>query len=136
MRLVTSPERSSLMTRVRQEGTIIEDEVACTLREYGYSYRRNVKTLPGSPDFANKRRNWAIFVNGCFWHFHENCKLAAVPKTNRQFWERKRLQNRERDARKTAHLESCGFVVLVIWQCELKDKKRLADRISKLPKSG
>ncbi len=117
--LPQSPERSALLARVRRTKTSAEEEVARLLRAHGLHYRRNVRTLPGSPDFANRRRGWAIFVNGCFWHHHTACTRATVPKNNRAFWEEKFVANRRRDAAKIRGLRALGFRVLVIWECEL-----------------
>ena len=88
-----------LMSRVRQKGTSPELKVAAALRAMRLSYRKNVKALPGSPDFANRKRRWAIFVNGCYWHHHTNCRKATVPKANKAFWEDKFQRNRVRDAK-------------------------------------
>ncbi len=79
----SDPGRSALMGRVRQKGTEAELAVGRALRALGAAYRLNVETLPGSPDFANRKRGWAIFVNGCYWHHHRGCKRATVPKTIR-----------------------------------------------------
>lgn len=80
------PATSARMARVKQKGTKIETMVAIVLRELGLHYRKNVRQLPGSPDFANRTRGWAIFVNGCFWHHHTGCRKATTPKTNTDFW--------------------------------------------------
>lgn len=87
------------------------------LRAIGIHYRRNVRGLPGSPDFANKRRRWAIFVMGCFWHQHRGCKRATVPKRNHAFWVAKFAQNRRRDAAKIRRLRALGFRVYLLWEC-------------------
>lgn len=112
------PERSALMRRVRQKRTTAEDLVAAALRDHGIAYRRNVRSLPGSPDFANKRRGWAIFVNGCFWHHHKGCKRATVPTRNREFWLEKFAANRKRDAAKVRALRRMGFRPYIVWECE------------------
>lgn len=114
-----SPERSALLARVKQKKTRPEEEVARRLRDLGLAYRRNVRTLPGSPDFANRSKGWAIFVNGCFWHHHTGCRRAGVPKNNRAFWQAKFAANRSRDAAKIRALRALGFRVLVIWECEV-----------------
>lgn len=114
-----SPERARLLASVRQSRTTAEDEVATLLRALGLAYRRNVRALPGSPDFANRARGWAIFVNGCFWHHHTGCRRAGVPKNNRAFWTTKFIANRRRDAAKIRALRALGFRVLVIWECEI-----------------
>jgi DNA mismatch endonuclease (patch repair protein) len=110
--------RSALMRRVRRRDTSPERAVASALRALGLAYRKNVKTLPGSPDFANKRRRWAVFVHGCYWHRHRGCKRATVPKHNRAFWETKFAANRKRDAAAIRELRRRGFKVVVVWECQ------------------
>lgn len=117
--LPTDAKRRALMQRVRRSGTPAEDEVAKICRKHGLSYRRNVKTLPGSPDLANKSRRWAIFVNGCFWHGHTGCKRATVPKRNKRFWASKFETNRRRDAKKIRELRALGYRVILVWECEV-----------------
>jgi DNA mismatch endonuclease (patch repair protein) len=107
------------MGRVRQAQTAAEREVAATLRSLGGAYRKNVRRLPGSPDFANRRRKWAVFVNGCFWHQHTGCPRATVPKANNAFWVEKFAANRQRDARAVRALRQAGFRVAIVWECEL-----------------
>jgi DNA mismatch endonuclease (patch repair protein) len=109
---------SSRMKTVRRSRTKPEDVVARILRQFRVGYRRNVRSLPGSPDFANKSGRWAIFVNGCFWHHHSNCARATMPKTNTSFWKQKFVQNRSRDARKIKALRAMGFEVVLIWECQ------------------
>jgi DNA mismatch endonuclease (patch repair protein) len=120
--LPTDPVRSALMKRVRRHRTHAEDVVAAALRAHHIGYRRNVKALPGSPDFANKSKRWAIFVNGCFWHHHKGCKRATIPTRNRAFWLAKFAANRGRDAKKIKALRALGFHVAVIWECEALDQ--------------
>jgi DNA mismatch endonuclease (patch repair protein) len=84
--LVTDPGRRALMQRVRRSGTPAEENVAACCRKLGLAYRRNPRSLPGSPDLANKSRLWAIFVNGCFWHHHTGCVKGTMPKRNGDFW--------------------------------------------------
>jgi DNA mismatch endonuclease (patch repair protein) len=107
------------MGRVRQAQTTGELEVAATLRKLGGAYRKNVGRLPGSPDFANRRRKWAVFVNGCFWHLHTGCPRATVPKANNAFWVEKFAANRLRDARAVCALRRAGFRVAIVWECEV-----------------
>ncbi|MCX7631550.1 MAG: very short patch repair endonuclease [Geminicoccaceae bacterium] len=120
--LPTDPVRSALMKRVRQKRTAPEDAVAAALRGLGIRYRRNVRTLPGSPDFANVKRGWAMFVMGCFWHHHTNCPRATVPSRNRPYWEQKFRDNRKRDAEKIRRLRALGLSVVVVWECEIEDR--------------
>lgn len=109
---------SARMAGIRQKGTSIEVLVAAVLRDMSLHYRKNVKGLPGSPDFANRLRRWAVFVNGCFWHHHTGCKKATIPKVNSQFWIDKFRANRRRDALAVARLRAMGYRVAVVWECE------------------
>jgi DNA mismatch endonuclease (patch repair protein) len=131
---MTDPARRKLMQRVRQRGTPAEKIVAEICRERGLHYRLNVKSLPGSPDLANKSQRWAIFVHGCFWHQHTGCPKATVPKRNARFWREKFAANRSRDARKIDLLRSIGFSVAVVWECETADRGKLRRRFQRWPK--
>lgn len=126
-----SPERSRLLGRVRQSRTAPEETVAALLRARGLAYRRTVRALPGSPDFANRARRWAIFVNGCFWHCHTGCRRATVPKNNRTFWVAKFAANRRRDAAAIRRLRAMGFRVLVIWECQVATCEPRLDRLAR-----
>jgi len=114
------PDRvtSVRMANIRQKGTDIESLVAVTLRRLGQHYRKNVRGLPGSPDFANRSGRWAIFVNGCFWHHHTACTKATVPKSNVRFWVEKFHANRRRDAVAIRRLRTMGYKVAILWECE------------------
>lgn len=126
--------RSELMRRVRQKGTAAEGHVARILSGHGLHYRKNVKSLPGSPDFANKSKKWAVFVNGCFWHHHDDCPRATIPKRNRGFWKEKFRANKGRDADKIERLHRQGFRVMTVWECELESRS-LDRRIVKFARS-
>lgn len=124
------------MKRVRQKATPLELQVGEICRSVGMRYRCNVKSLPGTPDLANKTEKWAVFANGCFWHHHANCKLAAIPSQNADFWREKFSLNQARDVRKVAQLKALGFRVAVVWQCELRTPKRIVRRLSNLRKAS
>jgi DNA mismatch endonuclease Vsr len=126
------PARSALMARVRQRGTAVELAVGDVLRSIGASYRINVRKLPGSPDFANRTRKWAVFVHGCFWHHHARCKRATVPKSNKKFWRDKFDANRARDKRALLELRRLGFRVTVIWECQIGDGTLIRERLSEV----
>lgn len=129
--LTTTDARSSLMRRVRQQDTAAEFVVRKLLWSLGARYRVNVKGLPGRPDIANKKKRRAIFVHGCYWHHHEGCSRAGLPKRNRAFWRAKFVRNRDRDMRTEADLRLAGYDVLVIWECELADEPSLLHRLDK-----
>lgn len=128
--LVTTDSRSALMGRVRRQGTEAELLVRRQLWSLGARYRTNVEGLPGRPDIANKRKRRAVFVHGCYWHHHEGCARAGLPKRNRAFWREKFLANRDRDRRKADELRRAGFRVLVIWECELENQQLLTSRLA------
>lgn len=117
--LHTDAERSALFSRVRQRGTEPELVVRQIASDEGLSFRTRNRDLPGSPDLANRRRKWAIFVHGCYWHSHQGCRRATIPKRNRAFWTQKFAGNRERDRRALSELRRLGFRVAVVWECEL-----------------
>ena len=117
--------RSQIMARIRSQDTRPEMLTCSAVHRMGHRFRKHVTDLPGKPDVANKRAKWAIFVHGCFWHSHENCKLASSPKTNTDYWREKLKRNQERDATKVRELQSLGYRVLVVWECEVRNGKAL-----------
>lgn len=131
-RLVTDPHRSALMKRVRRSGTAAEIAVAEACCALGLHYRRNVGLLPGTPDLANKCRQWAVFAHGCFWHHHAGCRRATIPKRNAEFWSGKLAANRVRDEKKVEALKTLGYRVVVVWECETENPSSLRRRISDL----
>ena len=134
MRIIrTDPETSARMARIRQKGTKIEAAVASALRDLGLHYRKNVRKLPGSPDFANRSKRWAVFVHGCFWHHHTGCYRATIPKSNRGFWLQKFRDNKRRDARSAQLLRRQGYRVVVIWECQ---EGRIRDKLTKILEPG
>ncbi len=124
------------MARVRQRGTAAEVVVATSLRSLGAHYRVNVRGLPGSPDFANRKRKWAVFVHGCFWHHHVGCNRATIPKSNKKFWREKFAANGRRDRRAVLDLRRFGYRVAVIWECETSDDDLVRRKLSKVLEPG
>jgi len=120
---------SARMRAVRQSSTRPELIVRSIVRTLGYSYRICSPSLPGRPDLSNASRKWALFVNGCFWHHHRDCKLATIPKSNRAFWIDKFRRNRERDRVKTRLLRALGFRTAVVWQCECRDTQTVTRKL-------
>jgi DNA mismatch endonuclease, patch repair protein len=113
------------MGRVRQRGTTPELAVREVLRSLGVRYRLNARGLPGSPDVVNRARRFAIFVHGCYWHRHPDCRLTTTPTRNAAFWQAKFDANQARDRRNVEALRQAGFAVLVVWECETRDPDRL-----------
>ena len=116
--------RSYNMSRISGKDTKPEELVRKYLFSKGFRYRKNVRTLPGSPDLVLPKYHTVIFVNGCFWHGHKNCKYFVWPKNNTEFWRKKIEANMERDKRKKSQLEDMGWTVLTVWECELRPKER------------
>jgi DNA mismatch endonuclease, patch repair protein len=127
----TTAQRSLLMSKVRHSGTSAEIAVRDILDGAGIHYVIGDRSLPGSPDLSNREEEWAIYVNGCFWHSHRGCTRGRVPKTNRDYWSRKLGENRRRDARNLRQLRALGLQPIVVWGCELDDRIRLKDRLQR-----
>lgn len=118
--IVSDYATSERMKGVRTRDTKPELRVRELARALGLHYRVRNRDLPGSPDLANRKRGWAIFVHGCYWHRHPGCKKASTPSRNRAFWQAKFDANVARDARDMKELRAAGFRTLVIWECETK----------------
>lgn len=134
--LVVDAATSQRLARIRQRGTSAELFVRRILASLGLRYRTENRDLPGSPDLANRTRRWAVFVHGCYWHAHEGCVRATVPKRNRAFWEAKFVANRARDTRALLALRRRGFQAVVVWECELEWPERVQKRLRRLLLSG
>ena len=112
------------MSRIKGKNTKPEELVRKYLFSQGFRYRKNDKRLPGSPDIVLLKYKTVIFVNGCFWHGHKGCRYFVWPESNKDFWKNKIETNIARDNKKTAALESLGWKVITVWECELKPKIR------------
>lgn len=128
--------RSYNMSRIRSKNTKPEIMVRKFLFSNGFRYRLHVSTLPGKPDIFLPKYKTIIFVNGCFWHGHSNCKYANIPKSNTDFWREKFHYNQIRQESQIRELRRLGWNVLKLWQCELSDRKlrsvkRILDRRGK-----
>lgn len=118
------------MSRIKSRATNPEIQVRKIFTSMGFRYRLNRKDLPGSPDLVIPRLKLAVFVHGCFWHRHDGCKYAYIPKSRIEFWKRKFDCNLARDARVRAELEEMGWQVLVVWECELNNPQALAHALA------
>jgi len=125
-----SPEdRSHRMSLVRGTDTKPEMFVRKLVHGMGYRYRLHQHNLPGTPDLVFKSRKAVIFVHGCFWHRHEGCPQARIPKSRVDFWTKKLEGNRLRDEQKLSMLRTARWRVLIVWECELKNKEALAKKL-------
>lgn len=126
---VSPAERSRQMSLIKSKDTGPELVVRKLVFSMGYRYRIHGAKLPGKPDLVFARTKKAIFVHGCFWHQHLGCKRATTPATNTQYWVPKFAKTIERDRRTLEALCERGWRTLVVWECELKDKVALADKL-------
>lgn len=117
------------MARVRSKDTRPEWVVRRLVFGMGYRYRLHVRRLPGCPDLVFGRRRKVVLVHGCFWHRHEGCALARLPKSREDFWLPKLEANRQRDARNKRALAEAGWSVLTVWECQLRDIVQLGATI-------
>ena len=128
--IYTQKKRSEIMSNVRSRNTKPEMIFRRQLHALGYRYRLNVKDLSGKPDIVLPKYRTVILIHGCFWHQHPGCKKATIPKTRPDFWKQKLLSNIDRDKINVDKLESEGWHVITIWECEIgKDHKRAISQI-------
>jgi DNA mismatch endonuclease (patch repair protein) len=112
--------RSFNMSRIRGSNTKPELLVRRYLFRRGFRYRLHAKSLSGKPDMVLPAYRTVIFVHGCFWHGHEGCRYFTIPKTRTEWWQSKITVNKNNDMRSKRALEDAGWLVLEIWECELK----------------
>lgn len=126
---LSKEERSRVMAKIKSRDTKPEKKVRSLLFSLGFRFRLCQKNLPGKPDIVLKKYRTVIFVHGCFWHGHENCKNARIPKSNVEFWKNKIERNKQRFAEVSRQLQEQGWKVVVIWECETKDIEALRIRL-------
>ena len=117
---LTKEKRSWNMSRIRGKDTKIEVMVRKYLFLKGFRFHKNVANMPGKPDIVLPKYRTVIFIHGCYWHRHKGCKNCTTPSTNREFWLKKFEKNVQSDLRSQQILESEGWKVLVLWECEIK----------------
>ena len=129
---LTTAERSKRMSLIRGKDTKPELVVRRLIHALGYRYRLHRRDLPGAPDIVFGRLRKVIFVHGCFWHRHPDsrCRLARLPKSRVEFWRDKLEGNRRRDEDNETRLQTSGWSVLIIWECQIKDAESLKMRIT------
>jgi len=124
--------RSQIMGLIRGQDTAPEVLVRKMLRFLGYHFKKNLSSLPGTPDVVLARQKVVIFVHGCFWHGHRGCaKGRTLPKTRREFWQSKIHRNVERDQSAVRKLRRAGWRVLKVWECKLKRPGEISKRLER-----
>ena len=134
--IVDTERRSELMAGIRGRDTAPELAVRRIAHRMGFRFRVHRKDLPGRPDLVFPKHRLAVFVHGCFWHRHEGCRFASNPKSRVAFWKEKFAANVDRDARQEAALKELGWSVLVIWECETRNKAAVERRLAASVKPG
>lgn len=124
------------MAQIRGKDTRPETAVRSLLHRMGYRFRLHSAKLPGCPDIVLPRFRSVIFVHGCFWHRHPGCRFAYVPKSRTEFWEKKFQSNVRRDQEVRRELGRLGWRVLVVWECEIRDGEKLAERLKSFLDGG
>ena len=126
---LTAERRSWNMSRIKSRDTGPERRVRSVLHRLGFRFSLRRQDLPGRPDIVLVRRETAMFVHGCFWHRHKNCRNSVLPKTRRDFWLAKLNGNVERDKRNVIALKEQGWKVLTVWECEVEDELKLSRKL-------
>jgi DNA mismatch endonuclease (patch repair protein) len=129
---LSSEKRSWNMSRIRSKNTTPELIVRRILTNQGLRYRLHVRSLPGNPDIVIRRKDTALFINGCFWHQHKNCKRSNLPKSNMAYWVPKLERNVTRQKQAFKELRKLGLRPGVVWECETKDETFLKKKLEKL----
>lgn len=130
MDVLTPEQRRRTMAAVKSKNTKPELVVRRLLHAAGYRFRLHRKDLVGKPDIVLPKYRTVVFVHGCFWHQHSACKSAARPASRQEYWEAKLDRNISRDASNRAQLEALGWQVIVVWECEIKAKEALLQRLT------
>jgi DNA mismatch endonuclease (patch repair protein) len=123
-------KRSDIMRQVHCRDTSPEIAVRRLVHGLGYRYRLHAADLPGSPDLAFPARRAVIFIHGCYWHRH-GCARATTPSSHVEYWERKFARNVARDRRNASRLRREGWRVAIVWECQIRDRERLARRLAR-----
>lgn len=118
--MLTPEQRSKLMSKIHSKDTSIEIKVRKYLFSKGFRFRINDKRYAGRPDIVLPKYRTIIFIHGCFWHRHPNCKVSHMPKSNSEYWTPKLKRNIEHDKQHKEVLESQGWRVIILWECEIK----------------
>lgn len=136
MDIFTRKKRSAVMSKIKSKNTGLELQIRKQLFSKGFRYRVNYP-ITGKPDIVFPGIKTAVFVNGCFWHQHKQCKLSYMPKTNTEFWTNKLTGNVNRDKKINDELRKNGWNVITVWECMIEKKfdKTIYDLIYKIKMS-
>ncbi|MEY9363872.1 DNA mismatch endonuclease Vsr [Bradyrhizobium yuanmingense] len=128
---LSKTQRSEHMARIRSKDTSPELAVRRTLFRLGYRFRLHGSDLPGTPDIVFRSQRKAVFIHGCFWHAHEGCSLAKLPKTRTEYWQAKFLRNAKRDRLSKQKLRKMGWKTLTVWECQVVREEHVVRRLTR-----
>lgn len=123
--IVDAATRSRMMAAIGRKDTSPELRVRRYLHRMGLRFRLHDTSLPGSPDLVLPKHRAVVFVHGCFWHRHANCRFSYTPRSRQDFWQHKFETNQARDRRVTKALRLSGWRVFVVWECEVNNERKL-----------
>lgn len=129
----TPERRSEIMRNIRAANTQPEVRLRKALHALGFRYKLHVRDLPGTPDVVLPKYKAVIQIRGCFWHSH-SCQRGRIPKSKSEYWKNKLERNRLRDASSDEKLRQLGWSVIVVWECEIRSKEGLEQKVSDLEK--
>ena len=132
MDTISPSKRSEIMSHIRSQDTKPEIAVRSFLHRHGFRFHLHVKSLPGHPDIVLPKYKTVIEVRGCFWHRHQGCRIATVPASNIDFWQRKFQRNIARDKKNADAIRRLGWKLIVVWECQIRQPhflERLPARI-------
>ena len=122
-----STSRSAVMSKIKSKDTEPELIVRKLLHKHGFRYRLHANKLPGKPDIVLPKYKSVIFINGCFWHFH-NCSIGHLPKSNQEYWIPKLKRNQERDLDNKKQYKDMGWKVLTVWECAITGQNKITNK--------
>ena len=120
------------MSKIRSKDTRPERVLRSALHRLGFRFRIHRKDLPGKPDIVLPKYLTVIFIHGCYWHYHKDCREGRIPSTNSAFWKDKLEKNVAKDERHRAALAALGWRVLVVWECEMNTRAKFTKKIESL----
>ncbi len=130
--IYSNKKRSEIMAKISGKETKPEKIIRSYLFQKGFRYRKNDIRYPGKPDIVLPKYNAVIFINGCFWHGHKGCNKSKLPTTRIEFWKNKIEGNIARDIKNYRLLKEAGWNVIIVWECEIKNKQKQENRLKKL----
>lgn len=125
MDIWSKQKRSEVMSKIRGKDTKPEMILRSQLFRKGFRFRVHQKDLPGKPDIVLPKYRTVVFVHGCFWHYHKDCREGRIPSTNSKFWKEKLSKNVQKDKRHIEALALMGWKVIVVWECEIEKRMEM-----------